>query len=205
MKMTATLLLSTLSLAGCGGINGVLRDEQKVVISKDTNPMKDPSDLGSVYAWLPHTSVLVIDGKGNRCVRTAAAARVTGGSSEFDASIEGLKKLQSLTVGSTSTVEQSQVRLIVPSDVANMLDVVLFGHCIQDMNGTFKNENSWKAAETMKLYTSAMDVIRQYVVGQQRGGSSTDPGLTKAGSASSAGAKSTTSGDANKKDQETAK
>lgn len=173
-------------LAGCAGIGQVVRDEQTITIAEKVNAMKDPLDRGAIYAWHPHTTAMLVDGKGNRCVRVAGGARVTGGESETTAKLQGYKELiKGLDVGSKEAVEQAFLRLNTGSELANILDVVLFHHCVQDMNGTFKHaENRWKGEQTMELYKAAMDVVKSaYSSGQLRVGAETakDAGAVQGG------------------------
>lgn len=165
MKLSRTFVVMAtgLALTGCG-ISQVVRDERTIPLAKDLNPMKDQLELGSIYAWPPHASAMVIDGKGNRCVRVAAGARVTGGASELEGQVDALKEIaEGLKLGRKDAVEQAFIRLNSPSQLANILDVVLFHHCIQDSNGTFTvkaGESDWKAKETMKLYQSVIETIK---------------------------------------------
>ena len=161
-------------LSGCG-IAQVMRDEQTIRISREVSPMKPGQewDLGSVLAWPPHATAMVVDGKGNRCVRVAAGARVTGGSSEAQAKLDAYQELlKGVSLGQRTAVEQTVLLVNTPSELANVMDLVLFHHCIQEINGTFKDKDragdvSWKAEETMKLYHEAMDVIKAAVAAQK--------------------------------------
>jgi hypothetical protein len=182
------LLASVVLLAGCGSINETLRDEQNLRISRDATAPEKAHKLGSVFAWPPHASALVVDGEGNRCVRVAAGARVTGGATQAGLDIEAMKKIaQNLNINWNSAVEQAFIRLNTPSELANVLDVVLFHHCIQDANGTFKDENKWKAQETMKLYQQAMDVIKE-AYSAKSPTTSQDAGTVRAGTSTLSGA-----------------
>lgn len=175
-------IFSTLALAGCG-INQTVRDEQAPIIVKDAGLMKHPDKQGSVYGWMPHSSAMIIDGEGNRCVRVAAGARVTGGSTQLSLSADTVKQLGNTTADLSNAIQQAFQRINAPSELANILDVVLFHHCIQDQNGTFSDLRAGgksKGEATMELYKSVIDVIKTAYTGQLKpgGGGADDKGVS---------------------------
>jgi hypothetical protein len=87
----AFAVLCPILVGGCG-ISQVLRDEQTISIAKEAGELQHKSDLGALYAWPPHATAMVIDGEGNRCVRVASGARVTGGASEGAIKLEDVQR-----------------------------------------------------------------------------------------------------------------
>ena len=168
----ASLVIVSTVVSGCANLNQLARDEQQIPITvhNDQTVLKE---AGAIYLFPPYSSAVVIDGKGNRCVLTAAGSKSISATSEGALKIgEALDKIKGLEASVKSELIESFTKLNTADNHAAFADIALFHLCLLDQNGTFKNKDdegsdtTAKAKIVMDAYLKTIEAARS--LGQEK-------------------------------------